>query len=311
MQAMTPPAAHPAPGEIHNQRFIPGASAEALFDAFANPALLHQWWGPHGFRNTLERFEFRPGGAWLLTMHGPDGAAYPNESEIIEFTRPSQIRFQHLRPMHWYEMDMAFANLPGGASVTWRMRFDPPEEGERLRPFIQGANDQNLERLEALLRAGDPAEVAGRERTLARFIQAPPAPVFQAWINAATLVQWWGSHSSMPVECRTDAFPGGVLLLRLRDDEGRDQTVTGTFLEMVENTRLEMTLRQQGSDSKEAPETRLTVLFDPHGAGTLLQVHLSFASLEERLRQEQRGLIEPWEESLDCLAALLARAPQE
>lgn len=308
---MTPPTTNPAPGEIHNQRFIPGASAEDLFDAFGNPALLHQWWGPHGFSNTLERFEFRPGGAWLLTMHGPDGAAYPNESEIIEFTRPSHIRFQHLRPMHWYEMDMTFANLPGGASVTWRMRFDPPEEGERLRPFIQGANDQNLERLEAVLTTRHAAEKEGRRRALARLIQAPPASVYRAWADAATLVQWWGPHGSMPVECRTDAFPGGVLLLRLRDEEGREQTVTGALHEMVENTRLEMTLRQQDTGSKDEAETRLTALFEPHGTGTLLQVHLGFSSPEECLRQEQAGLREQWEESLDCLAALLARAPQE
>jgi uncharacterized protein YndB with AHSA1/START domain len=35
--------------------------------------------GPKDFTHTFEQFEFKPGGRWVLVMHGPNGANYPNE----------------------------------------------------------------------------------------------------------------------------------------------------------------------------------------------------------------------------------------
>jgi uncharacterized protein YndB with AHSA1/START domain len=49
------------------------APRETLFQVFANPVELAQWWGPKGFSNTITQFDFRPGGAWRFVMHGPDG----------------------------------------------------------------------------------------------------------------------------------------------------------------------------------------------------------------------------------------------
>jgi uncharacterized protein YndB with AHSA1/START domain len=34
--------------------------------------------------NTFHTFEFRPGGSWIFTMHGPDSADYANQSEFVE-----------------------------------------------------------------------------------------------------------------------------------------------------------------------------------------------------------------------------------
>lgn len=49
-----------------------------------DPDRVARWWGPTGFTNTIQQYDFEPGGRWLLTMHGPDGTNYPNESR---FTR--------------------------------------------------------------------------------------------------------------------------------------------------------------------------------------------------------------------------------
>ena len=32
-----------------------------------------RWRGPKGFTSAFHTFEFRDGGSWLFTMHGPDG----------------------------------------------------------------------------------------------------------------------------------------------------------------------------------------------------------------------------------------------
>src|SRR4051812_25308124 len=42
-----------------------------LFNAWENPGILSQWWGPKGFTNTFHAFNFTPGGTWNFTMHAP------------------------------------------------------------------------------------------------------------------------------------------------------------------------------------------------------------------------------------------------
>jgi uncharacterized protein YndB with AHSA1/START domain len=126
------------------------APRESLFQAFSNPAELEKWWGPKGFTNTITRFDFRPGGAWRFTMHGPDGTDYPNAKDFIEVEEPGLIVFQHLDPKHRFTMTMTFDPLEGGGTrLTWRMLFDPNEENEKIKGFIIEANEQNFDRLEA------------------------------------------------------------------------------------------------------------------------------------------------------------------
>ena len=66
------------PREIVSGRVI-DAPRRKVFKAFADPTHLARWWGPKGFRNTFEEFDFRPGGTWRFTMHGPDGVDYQNK----------------------------------------------------------------------------------------------------------------------------------------------------------------------------------------------------------------------------------------
>jgi uncharacterized protein YndB with AHSA1/START domain len=58
------------------RRRFPGISAERLFRAWTDPALLAEWYGPEGLTVTVHHFDARPGGSYVLTMTGPDGA-YP------------------------------------------------------------------------------------------------------------------------------------------------------------------------------------------------------------------------------------------
>ena len=49
------------------------ASRQKVFRALREPEHLARWWGPTDFRSTIHKFDFRPGGRWQLTLHGPDG----------------------------------------------------------------------------------------------------------------------------------------------------------------------------------------------------------------------------------------------
>lgn len=71
------------------------APPEVVFEAFTEVRHLSQWWGPEGFTTTTRAFEFRVGGEWSFTMHGPDGTDYPEWIVWTELARPERIAMLH------------------------------------------------------------------------------------------------------------------------------------------------------------------------------------------------------------------------
>lgn len=136
--------------EILNDRLF-GIDPATLFDAFADPEKLKHWWGPHGFTNTIDEFDFRPGGTWRITMTASNGTDFPNQSTFQEIVPQERIVFLHHEPMHVYTMEMTFVPGSGGTRLHWRMLFEPTEENRQLQKFITAANEQNFDRLESLL----------------------------------------------------------------------------------------------------------------------------------------------------------------
>jgi len=48
-----------------------------VYKAWTTPELLKVWWGPKGFTNTFNIFDFKVGGKWSFIMHGPDKGTIP------------------------------------------------------------------------------------------------------------------------------------------------------------------------------------------------------------------------------------------
>jgi uncharacterized protein YndB with AHSA1/START domain len=142
----------PADGEIISERVF-DAPRPTVFGAFADPDRLSRWWGPKGFANTFHEFDLRPGGTWRFVMRGPDGTEYPLTKEFVEVVPGERIVLRQLGGLHQFRMAMSFAAEGGGTRVVWRMRFDSPEEGARVRSFVAAANEENFDRLQAFLAA--------------------------------------------------------------------------------------------------------------------------------------------------------------
>ncbi|HEX8169871.1 MAG TPA: SRPBCC family protein [Thermoanaerobaculia bacterium] len=134
--------------EILNMRRI-GAPRERVFRAWTDPEQLARWWGPAGFTNTFHEFDPRPGGAWRFVMHGPNGTDYKNESVFAE-VGPERIVIDHISAPR-FRLAADFADDDGGTHITWRMTFASAEECARVRGYVVPANEQNLDRLEAVL----------------------------------------------------------------------------------------------------------------------------------------------------------------
>jgi uncharacterized protein YndB with AHSA1/START domain len=134
---------------ISKRRFA--HSSEALFNAFADPEALQQWWGPAGFTNTFQAFDFRPGGAWRHTMHAPGGGTFDNDSEFIEINRPGRISFLHKGPTHVFTLTMDFIPHVSQTELVWTMESKNLGENKDMAGFIEAANQQNFDKLAALL----------------------------------------------------------------------------------------------------------------------------------------------------------------
>ncbi|CAH1194266.1 hypothetical protein PAECIP111892_01521 [Paenibacillus auburnensis] len=123
---------------------------ERVFAAWTTPEQLARWWGPKGFTNTFNEFDFRPGGQWRFVMHGPDGKDYPNHSEFVEIVPHERIVIRHLNAPE-FEATATFEHSDGKTTLTFRQVFKKPEVVEQARTFLQEANEQNFDRLNDLL----------------------------------------------------------------------------------------------------------------------------------------------------------------
>jgi uncharacterized protein YndB with AHSA1/START domain len=124
-----------------------------LFEAFSDPKQLVQWWGPEGFTNTIESFDLRAGGAFNLVMRGPDGSIYPNRWRFAEVSPPARVVCEHFEPGHRFTLTLQLVQLGADTLLVWRMRFAERAEADRVRALVEQANEQNLDRLAAHLRA--------------------------------------------------------------------------------------------------------------------------------------------------------------
>jgi uncharacterized protein YndB with AHSA1/START domain len=133
------------------------ASPARVFAAMSDPTRIARWWGPDGFTSTIHRFDFRPGGTWLLTMHGPDGKDYANESRFMRLAPGEIFEIEHLSGHH-FTLSIELRPSGEGTQVHWRQTFDTVEHYEGIAEFVAAANEQNLQRLATeVLRSQDAA----------------------------------------------------------------------------------------------------------------------------------------------------------
>jgi len=132
--------------------WLPARPSE-VFAAMSDPQRVARWWGPAGFTSTIHEFDFRRGGKWSLTMHGPDGKQYPNESRFTRVIVDEVFEIEHLNGHHFF-LSIELTPKGEGTALRWRQTFDTVEHYEKIADFVANANAQNLERLAAEVDSG-------------------------------------------------------------------------------------------------------------------------------------------------------------
>lgn len=139
--------------DLTTTRRIP-APAATVWKALTDPAIIATWWGPKGFTNTFSACDVRPGGDWKLTMHGPDGASYPNESSFAVLDPLKQWAIEHTSPPV-FRLTMLLTAHGNETGIHWRQSFASADDCAKLRRICMPSNEQNLDRLtEAVAKLG-------------------------------------------------------------------------------------------------------------------------------------------------------------
>lgn len=129
------------------------ASPAQIYRAWTTAKIVARWWGPKGFTNTISRFEPRAGGHWHLVMHGPDGKDYPNLWRFVELDRPRRLVLEHPSLGHHFHILATFSGMGPRTILVFRQVFAVGSTlNPKFRKFLQAANEQNLDRLEAVLK---------------------------------------------------------------------------------------------------------------------------------------------------------------
>lgn len=202
--------------EIVTTRLI-NAPRELVWEAWTNPARLAVWWGPRGFTTTTHTMDFRVGGRWRYTMHGPDGTDYPNLVAYREIVKPERIVYNHSGEDEFsdirFHSTVTFETQGAKTKVTLRAVFPTQEERDRVSEksgAVEGGK-QTLERLDE-----HTAIMAGPVLEITRLLNAPRELVWKAWTEKDRLAQWWGPKGSTIEVVNQSAEPGGIFHYRMQ-----------------------------------------------------------------------------------------------
>lgn len=124
---------------------------QLVYKAWTQPEHLKNWWGPNGFTNTFHIFDFKVGGRWSFTMHGPDKGHYQNECTFTVIREPELLVWdRQSKPL--FQVEVVFEEVADNRTmVTFKQKFETAEECSKLRKYVPEKNEENMDRLETEL----------------------------------------------------------------------------------------------------------------------------------------------------------------
>lgn len=294
------------------------APRHLVLKMWSDPAILTQWWGPFGFSTTTHSMDFRPGGIWKFTMHGPDGTDYPNVIRYVA-VGPDRIAYEHgSNDLHvdGFMVEVSLEDFEEGKTkMNFRMIFPTPEERTRIVDTY-GADKglvQTLTRLDLLVADKQAREhpfkmhlslPSETEMRMVRSFKAPKEAVFEAFTNAELIRKWQAPHKYTFSECQYDARPGGKWMMAQVDDEGHEYRFFGDILSIEPPVRIESTFEFEGFPG--AVQSNITTFEEVDGL-TRVTIVSSYPNKEERDQMLESGMEWGMNQSYERLEELLAQ----
>lgn len=313
-------AARNKPNEIYITR-VYDAPVSVVWDAWTDPKQVAQWWGPRGFTLTTHAKDFRPGGFWKYTMHGPDGTDWENKTIYHEIEKHALLVYDHGggedRPP-LFRVTVRFTETKGKTKMEMTMALATPEAARETKKFIKKAGgDSTWDRLAEYLDKGKTGE---EKFFINRVFEATPEKMYEMWTNPEHVRRWLPPTGFEMEYIRADIRPGGRSFYVMSNDSGMKMYGRSEYVEMKKPERLVYT--QQFCDEQEKvsrhplaptwPETMLSIVtFSEEEPGhTRVTVEWSVqghATPEEiaAFVKEKPGMTLGWTGSFDKLESYL------
>ena len=150
------------------------------------------------------------------------------------------------------------------------------------------------------------AMVDDRTLVITRVFDAPVGLVWQAWTQDEHLRRWSAPRGYAITQSEGDFRVGGAWRCCMRDPEGGEHWLGGTYREIVENKLLVMTHAWDDESGRPGPETIVTVRFEELGKGLGAKTKVTLRQTGFDSIQSRDGHAGGWGECLDLLAGHLA-----
>ncbi len=259
------------------------APKELLLRMWSNPEHITHWWGPAGFSTTTHEMQFKPGGLWKYTMHGPDGTDYPNCIRYIHIS-PDRIEYRHGgegKPVDFH-VRVDFYQRGDMTEMNFCMTFSTSEERDRVAAqygAVEGLAS-TMGRLDEYAAAQNPNNI---ELVIVRKFKAPRVLVWKALTEGEQIKQWSCPAGLELERSNGDAIAGGKWSARMVTPSGYGFDSEGEYLEVSPMDTLKYTHRWKKEDGSYKPTTLISIsLTENDGFTTLCFVQAGFWSEEAR-----------------------------
>lgn len=274
------------------------ASKERLWEAYADPRLIEQFWGPETYPARFSRHDMHPGGQSRYEMVGPAGEKSRGYWEFLSVDRPNSFEVldgfagddgEPDSDMPRMRIVFAFEETAEGSRLTATTHFNSLAELEQLvgMGMIEGTKSA-MSQIDAVLAdlttlAADlPAHAQQLSDTavrISRVIRGSVSDVWRAHHDADLLRRWQpGPDGWEMTECIPPAEAGTVYRFRWETTAGEACTISGEVRQSEPENRIVQSERMDGIPSETIDEMTLT----PVAGGTLVSHVVTYASTQER-----------------------------
>jgi uncharacterized protein YndB with AHSA1/START domain len=146
------------------------ATADRVWQLWADPRQLEQWWGPPTYPATIDAFDLRPGGRVAYHMTGPEGDQPRAFWEVIDIDPPRSLLFHDnfanddgspSSDVPGSTARVTIEEVGGGRTrMSIESRFPSTEAMEQLLAMgMEAGLTQAIGQIDAILAADAPARV--------------------------------------------------------------------------------------------------------------------------------------------------------
>lgn len=206
------------------------APVALVWRAFTEQQHVAHWWGPFGFRNSIDAMDVKPGGSWRFTMHGPDGTDYPNVILFRSVERERRLAFTHGSGRDddpSFDVEITFEAQGPHTKVTLEQTHASAERAEMIARYAIDGGKQTFTRLSGYLAAmresasstvidGAVAGTDSADFVLTRVFDAPRELVFRVMTEADHMMKWFGPANAETRIVSGEVRVGSTLLYSMK-----------------------------------------------------------------------------------------------